>query len=91
MPLRGSFDTAAVSVSSKTVYGGAATGVAGGMLGFDWLALIGGFVALAGLAVQVFFSIRQDRRRERESRAYIEATQRGKLSPPPHFEAADGR
>lgn len=66
-------DATAVSIASKTTWTGAVAGVAGWLSSVNWLGLIGALVAVSGLAVNVYFQFRRDRREARESEARIEA------------------
>lgn len=62
-------DTAAISLSNKTTAGGAAAGILGWLASVNWLGVFGVLIALAGLAVNIYFQRRRDRREAREFRA----------------------
>lgn len=61
------------SVASKTTVVGALTGVAGWMAQINWIGLAGVLVALMGLAANIYFQVRRDRREAAESAARIQA------------------
>lgn len=64
-------DATAISAASKTTYGGALASVAGWLASQDWLTIIGVIVAVGGLASNLYFQIRRDRRETRVANARI--------------------
>lgn len=66
-------ESTAVSIGSKTTGGGALVGLVGFIAQINWIGVMGVIIALGGLAVNVYFSIRRDRRESRESEARIRA------------------
>lgn len=64
-------ESTAVSVASKTTGSGAAIGLVGFFAQVNWIGVLGVVIALGGLAVNVYFSHRRDRREARESEARI--------------------
>lgn len=61
-----SVDAAAMNVGLKTTFAGAGTGTAGWLASSEGVAIVGVICALAGLAVQLVFTIRRDRRESNE-------------------------
>ena len=61
------------SVANKTTVAGAVTGAVGWVADINWIGLIGAAVAVLGLAANIYFQIRRDRREAAESAARIEA------------------
>lgn len=51
-----------ISIASKTTYTAGAASFMGWLASIDILSLVGAFVAVAGLVVNVYFLIRKDRR-----------------------------
>jgi len=66
-------EAAGISVSNKVVAGGATTGLFGWLTQINWIGAIGALVAIVGLAANIYFQIRRDRRETRESAARMEA------------------
>lgn len=66
-------EVAGASVSNKTTVAGAVTGAVGWAADINWIGLIGAVVAVLGLAVNIYFQIRRDRREAIESAARIDA------------------
>jgi len=66
-------EAAAIAVSSKTTTAGAATGVLGWLLSVNWIGWAGILIAVASLAVNVYFLRRRDRRETTESHARMAA------------------
>jgi len=55
-------DSAVAAAASKVTYGSAAASVIGFVSSIDWVGLLGFVVAVGGLAVNVYFKRRQDKR-----------------------------
>lgn len=68
-------EATAISAASKTTYGGALAGVLGWISAQDWITIIGVIVAVSGLASNLYFQIRRDRRESAYTAAKIEALQ----------------
>ena len=66
-------DAAAVSITNKSMLGGAIAGAFGWLAQINWIGLGGFLIALAGLAVNFYFQHRRDKREQAESVARIEA------------------
>ena len=66
-------EAAGISIANKTMAGGAATGLIGWVSQVNWIGVIGAVVAVVGLAANIYFQIRRDRRESAESQARIEA------------------
>lgn len=66
------------AISNKTILGGAATGIVGWLTSINWIGLIGAFVAIVGLMVNIYFQHRRDKREQLETAARIEALRAGK-------------
>lgn len=66
-------EAAGISIANKTMAGGAATGLIGWVSQVNWIGVIGAVVAVLGLAANIYFQIRRDRRESAESQARIEA------------------
>lgn len=66
-------EAAAISASSKTTLGGAATGIVGWMASVNWIGVFGILIALAGLLINIYFQVRRDRRESALSRARVDA------------------
>lgn len=71
-------DAVGLAASKAAVYGGSAAAVFFGLSAYDIAAIAGACVGIVGLATQIFYSRRRDRREEREhkmrmSRYYSEA------------------
>ncbi|UZZ08966.1 holin [Ectopseudomonas mendocina] len=66
-------DTVAVSVTNKSMLGGAIAGAFGWMAQINWIGLSGVLIALLGLAVNFYFQHRRDKREQAESLARIDA------------------
>lgn len=66
-------EAAGISVANKTMAGGAATGLVGWLSQVNWIGAIGAAVAIIGLAANIYFQIRRDRRESTESRERIAA------------------
>lgn len=73
----GVVDAVGVSISTKTTWGGAITGFLGWLAQVNWIGLAGVMIAGAGLAANLYFqhrrdkreqADREDRRREHEAR-----------------------
>lgn len=69
-------EATAISAASKTTYGGALAGIAGWLASQDWLTIVGVIVAVGGLASNLYFQIRRDRRESAVARARIAAYDR---------------
>lgn len=61
------------SMANKTTVAGALTGAVGWLAQINWVGLIGVLVAVLGLAANIYFQIRRDRREAAESAARIAA------------------
>ena len=61
------------SMANKTTVAGAVTGAVGWLAQINWVGLIGVLVAVLGLAANIYFQIRRDRREAAESAARIAA------------------
>lgn len=61
------------SVGNKLMATGAGTGLLAWAAQLNWLGLIGALVAVLGLAANVWFQIRRDRREAAESAARLQA------------------
>jgi len=61
------------SLANKTTVAGALTGAVGWLAQINWVGLVGVLVAVLGLAANIFFQIRRDRRETAESAARIAA------------------
>ena len=68
-----SADAIEIKSSAATTYGASASSIVASVAGWNWTAIITGVVAVAGLAVNVYFQVRRDRRESRESEARIAA------------------
>ena len=66
-------EAAGTSVANKTTVAGAVTGAVGWAADINWIGLIGAAVAVLGLAVNIYFQHRRDKREAAESAARIEA------------------
>lgn len=66
-------EAAGISLANKTMAGGAGAGVLGWLSQVNWMGLIGAAVAIIGLAANIYFQIRRDRREAAESRERIAA------------------
>lgn len=55
-------ETLAISVASKTTYTAGAASAVGWVASIDWLSIVGALVAVVGLAVNIYFLVRKDRR-----------------------------
>lgn len=66
-------DVAGISLANKTMAGGAGVSVLGLLSQVNWLGLIGALAAVIGLAANIYFQVRRDRRESAESQARIEA------------------
>jgi len=66
-------EAAGISVANKTMIGGAATGLVGWLSQVNWIGVIGVAVAVVGLAANIYFQVRRDRRESAESRERIAA------------------
>lgn len=66
-------DAAGISIANKTMLGGAATGLVGWFSQINWVGVIGAAVAVVGLASNIYFQMRRDRRESAESKARIAA------------------
>lgn len=62
-----------ISVSNKTTLGGAIAGAFGWIAEINWIGLAGVIIAALGLAANIYFQIRRDRREAAESAARIAA------------------
>lgn len=78
MPLEEHQQTLAEAVSNKATLGGAAAGLYGYLASINWIGLIGAFVAIVGLMVNIYFQHRRDKREQLETAARIEALRAGK-------------
>ncbi|WP_368640573.1 holin [Castellaniella ginsengisoli] len=68
-----SADAIGIKSSAATTYGASASSIVASVAGWNWTAIITGVVAIVGLAVNVYFQVRRDRRESRESEARIAA------------------
>lgn len=66
-------EAAGISIANKTMAGGAATGLIGWLSQVNWIGVIGAGVAVVGLAANIYFQVRRDRRESAESNARIAA------------------
>ena len=66
-------EAAGISVANKSMGVGAATGLLGFLASINWLGVIGALLGAVGLAANIYFQIRRDRRESAESRARLEA------------------
>ncbi|MGB6105631.1 MAG: holin [Pusillimonas sp.] len=66
-------EAAGITIANKSMGVGAATGLLGFVASVNWLGVIGAFVAIVGLSVNIYFQVRRDRRESAESRARMEA------------------
>ena len=66
-------DAVAVSITNKGMLGGAIAGLYGWLAQVNWIGLGGVLIALAGLAANVYFQHKRDRREAAESAARIAA------------------
>ena len=67
----GVVDAVVVSVTNKGMVGGAIAGLYGWAAQINWLGLSGVFIALVGLAANIYFQHRRDKREAAESLARI--------------------
>lgn len=68
-------EVAGVSLANKTTITGALTGALGWLADVNWIGLTGVLVAVVGLAANIYFQVRRDRREAAESAARIAALQ----------------
>lgn len=61
------------SVANKTTVAGAITGAVGWLAQINWVGLMGVLFAAIGLAANIYFQLRRDRREAEESAARIAA------------------
>lgn len=66
-------EAAGITIANKSMGVGAATGLLGFVASVNWLGVIGAFVAIVGLAVNIYFQLKRDRRETAESRERIAA------------------
>lgn len=66
-------DAAAAKVGVTLTYSGSGAAIVGGLTLTEWAALTGIVTAIAGLIIQLIFSIRRDRQEERIAQAKIES------------------
>lgn len=69
----GLIEAVAVSVSNKGMLLGGATGFVGWLAQVNWIGIIGVAVAVLGLAANIYFQVRRDRREAAESAARLAA------------------
>lgn len=69
----GVVDAVVVSVTNKGMVGGAIAGLYGWLVQINWLGLSGVLIALIGLAANIYFQHRRDKREADESAARIAA------------------
>jgi hypothetical protein len=69
----GVVDALVVSVTNKGMVGGAIAGLYGYLVQINWLGLGGFLIALIGLAANIYFQHRRDKREAAESLARIAA------------------
>lgn len=69
----GVVDALVVSVTNKGMVGGAIAGLYGYLVQINWLGLGGFLIALFGLAANIYFQHRRDKREAAESLARIAA------------------
>ena len=69
----GVVDAVVVSVTNKGMVGGAIAGLYGWAAQINWLGLSGVLIALVGLAANIYFQHRRDKREAAESLARIAA------------------
>lgn len=78
MGLKGAaLDTAAISTANTTMATGGFTGLAGFLLSINWLGLIGATVAVIGLAANIYFQLRRDKREHLEHLERLESLRSG--------------
>lgn len=69
----GLIEVVGASVANKGMLVGAAAGFVGWLSQVNWIGLSGVLIAMAGLAMNYYFSHRRDKREQAESTARIEA------------------
>ncbi len=69
----GVVDAVVVSVTNKGMVGGAIASLYGWAAQINWLGMSGVFIALVGLAANIYFQHRRDKREAAESLARIAA------------------
>lgn len=67
----GTLEAVGVAVASKVTQGGAVAGFLGWVVQVNWIGLTGVLIALAGLAANLYFQHRRDKREEQESKERI--------------------
>ncbi|MGY8831961.1 MAG: holin [Pseudomonadales bacterium] len=67
----GALETVGAAVAAKVTQGGAAAGFLGWVVQVNWIGLTGVLIALAGLAANLYFQHRRDKREEQESKERI--------------------
>lgn len=67
----GALETVGAAVATKVTQGGAAAGFLGWVVQVNWIGLTGVLIALAGLAANLYFQHRRDKREEQESKERI--------------------
>lgn len=66
-------EAAGISLANKSMAAGAATGLAGFLSSVNWVGLTGVLIGAVGLAANIYFQIRRDRRESAESKARVQA------------------
>ena len=66
-------DTAAISVSTKATIGASGTGLFASVAQWNWTAIVASAVAVIGLAANLYFQRRRDKRERELHKAQMEA------------------
>lgn len=69
----GVIEAVGASIANKATFGGAAAGFFGWLAQVNWIGLSGVLIGLAGLAANLYFQHRRDKREALESQERIEA------------------
>lgn len=69
----GTLEAVGVAVASKVTQGGALAGVFGWLVQINWIGLMGVLIGLMGLAANMYFQHRRDKRETMESIERIQA------------------
>lgn len=69
----GTMEAVGVAVASKVTQGGAMAGIFGWVVQINWIGLMGVLIGLMGLAANLYFQNRRDKRETRESIERIQA------------------